>query len=203
MMAKRPKFVFARQASSSPATATAQTTAVPTPIFTAAQTPPTTTSVPAAMPTGVVGEQLNYLNMLVVKLLAQNQEMAERSKVQDEQMERMAKKLDVQGQLITASLTKNQEQDDEIKQLTLVSEKHTRHIARLRKKNRKLKLTLKSQTLLLKGAGDGGDDDDDEERSAGSENEPEESAERLERRSKRRSDRPASPPQSPHTQEEG
>lgn len=156
------------------------------------------------MPTGVVGEQLNYLNMLVLKLLAQNQEMAKRSKSQDEQMEKMAKKLDVQSLLITASLTKNQEQDDEIKQLTLVSEKHTRHIARLRKKNRKLKLTLKNQTLLLKGAGDGSDDDDDDEGSDRSGGILEESPERLERRTKRRSDHPVSPPpSSPRDQTEG
>lgn len=76
----------------------------------------------------------------------------------------MNQQLSVKGQLVTCSLTKNMEQDEEMKQLTLVSEKHMRHIAYLKKKNKKLRLALKIQTLLLKGAGGGDDDGDDEDK---------------------------------------
>lgn len=57
-MAKRPKFVFSQRSSTSPASTIAPTTAVPTPVFKTAQTPPTTTSVPASMPFGLAVEQL-------------------------------------------------------------------------------------------------------------------------------------------------
>ena len=160
-------------------------------IFTPATTEPSIFLAQTTTPSDAVTEQLNALNNLVIRLLAQNQELVESNKKRDLVIDELSRQNQEQSLQIQGALAKIAAQESENKALTVRVSKHedqihynVARITGLKRQNKVLKQALESQMLRIKGL-------------SGSESQSTEESEeeQLERRTKRRSDMRA-PPQS-------